>query len=68
MDNDATTLWEKWDVNINSDSKNHHMYSDFMSWLIKTVAGISLNEEKCGELEFVLKPIYIEAITSAKLC
>ena len=68
FDGDATTLWEKWDVNINSDSKNHHMYSDFMSWLIKTVAGISLNEEKCGELEFVLKPIHIEAITSAKLC
>lgn len=64
---DATTLWEKWDANINSDSKNHHMYSDFMSWLIKTVAGISLNEEKCGELEFVLDPIYIEAIDSAKL-
>ncbi len=62
MDNDATTLWEKWDINTNSDSKNHHMYSDFMSWLIKTLGGIKLNEEKCGELEFEFSPHFINGI------
>lgn len=62
MDRDATTLWEKWDINTISDSKNHHMYSDFMSWIVKTLAGISINEEKCGELEFVLKPHFIKDI------
>ncbi|MBQ4145170.1 MAG: family 78 glycoside hydrolase catalytic domain [Clostridia bacterium] len=63
MDGDATTLWEKWDVNVMSDSKNHHMYSDFMSWMIKTLAGVRINEEKCGELEFVLEPHFTKEIS-----
>ncbi len=66
FDGDMTTLWEKWDVNVMSDSKNHHMYSDFMSWTIKTLAGISLNEEKCGELEFVLSPAFLKEIDYVK--
>lgn len=64
MDGGATTLWEKWDVNVNSDSKNHHMYSDFASWFVKTFAGISINEDKCGELEFELKPCFTSEISS----
>lgn len=63
MDSDATTLWEKWDVNVNSDSKNHHMYSDFASWLVKTFGGISINEEKCGEVEFLLNPCFTTEIS-----
>ena len=63
---DMTTLWEKWDVNTGSDSKNHHMYSDFLSWIIKTLAGISINEEKCGELEFNLCPAFLEKIDYVK--
>ena len=67
MDNDATTLWEKWDINTNSDSKNHHMYSDFMSWLIKVPGGIKINENKCGELEFDFSPHFIKGIDFVKL-
>ena len=63
MDNGATTLWEKWDYNVNADSKNHHMYSDFASWFVKTFAGFSLNEEKCGELEFLLDPCFTESLS-----
>ncbi len=37
VDGDGTTLWEKWN---DLESKNHHMYSDFMSWLMKTPGGI----------------------------
>lgn len=37
VEGDGTTLWEKWH---DGESKNHHMYSDFMSWLIKTPGGI----------------------------
>jgi len=58
----AVSLWEKWDANVNSDSKNHHMYSDYMSWMIKTLAGIKINENKCGELEFLLDPHFIPQI------
>ena len=58
----AISLWEKWDSNVNSDSKNHHMYSDYMSWMIKTLAGVKINENKCGELEFLLEPHFIPQI------
>ncbi|MEK6796231.1 MAG: family 78 glycoside hydrolase catalytic domain, partial [Spirochaetota bacterium] len=37
LDGDATTLWETWQP---GHSKNHHMYSDFMSWLMKNIVGI----------------------------
>ena len=63
LDGGATTLWEKWDINFNSDSKNHHMYSDFASWFVKAFAGISINEEKCGELEFLLSPCFTSEIS-----
>lgn len=67
MDGGATTLWEKWDVHTNSDSKNHHMYSDFMSWLIKNLGGVRLDEDKCGELEFILDPQFVDGIDFVKL-
>lgn len=67
MDGGATTLWEKWDVNTNSDSKNHHMYSDFASWLIKTLGGVRIDEDRCGELEFIFSPIFIEGIEHTSL-
>lgn len=38
VEDGATTLYEYWD---STTSKNHHMYSDFMSWMIKTVLGIA---------------------------
>ena len=61
-----TTLSEKWEVRKYSDSENHHMYSDFMSWIIKTLAGISLDEEKPGSLEFKLCPQYLSQIDWVK--
>lgn len=33
----GTTLWETWQP---GNSKNHHMYSSFMGWLVHTAAGL----------------------------
>ncbi len=66
LDCGANTLWEIWDVEHNNDSKNHHMYSDFMSWMMKTIAGITLLEEKCGQGVFEINPYYFEDLTYAK--
>ncbi len=63
FDGGATTLWEKWDIHQISDSKNHHMYSDFMSWQIKTLAGISINEQDLTQLAFVLNPVFLKDIS-----
>ena len=37
LDNGATTLYERWNM---TESKNHHMYSHFMAWLMTDIAGI----------------------------
>lgn len=56
LDKGATTLWEMWE---DEQSRNHHMYSDFMSWMIKTILGIYISEEKPGALEFLIAPSYL---------
>lgn len=65
----ATTLWELWNREA---SRNHHMYSDFMSWIIKTVVGINTDfsdEEKpiaiiepyiFNELEYATGAVYTQ--------
>ena len=42
------------------------MYSDFMSWMIKTIAGINLVEQKCGEGVFEINPYFFEKLSFAK--
>jgi len=54
LDGDATTLWETWQP---GNSKNHHMYSDFMSWLMKTLVGINITEPGYEKVE--IKPEFI---------
>jgi alpha-L-rhamnosidase len=63
VDDGATTLYEYWD---STTSKNHHMYSDFMSWMIKTLAGIHINQEKPGELEYILEPVFLAELDWVK--
>ena len=57
LDCGATTLWETWQP---GNSKNHHMYSDFMSWLMKTVAGINIASPGYAEVE--IKPVFISEL------
>lgn len=50
----ATTLYEYWD---HKHSKNHHMYSDFMSWLIKTPLGLTDTFESITVAPFFIKEL-----------
>ena len=63
IDIDATTLCEYWD---NRGSKNHQMYSDFMSWLMKTVIGISPDENRPSFENIEVKPYFFEELDYAK--
>ena len=54
LDCGATTLWETWQP---GQSKNHHMYSDFMSWLMKTLVGINISG--AGYEKIKIKPEFI---------
>lgn len=56
IENGATTLWEHWNMR---QSKNHHMYSDFMSWLMKTLVGIRLCEDAPSYERVEIHPIFL---------
>ncbi|MCR5263519.1 MAG: glycoside hydrolase family 78 protein [Clostridiales bacterium] len=48
IDGGATTLWETWS---GGGSHNHHMYSSFMSWMMKTVIGIEMTSTAYGTVD-----------------
>lgn len=56
-----TTLYETWGM---TGSHNHHMYSDFMSWLMKTVIGIRMTEPAYKTVE--IAPCFFDALSYAK--
>lgn len=57
IDAGATTLFELW-WQVNS-SKNHHMYSDFMSWIMKTLVGINICPDDPAYHKVLIKPVFI---------
>jgi alpha-L-rhamnosidase len=61
LDCGATTLWETWQP---GNSKNHHMYSDFMSWMLKTLVGINIS--KPGYEEVLIKPEFVPELDFCK--
>jgi alpha-L-rhamnosidase len=63
LEQDATTLWETWQP---GSSKNHHMYSDFMSWLMKTIVGINPTFDQPGFATVVISPAFIGALEWAR--
>ncbi len=61
LDHGATTLYEMWST---SDSKNHHMYSDYMSWMMKTIIGIQMTSPKYETVS--LEPCFFDGLDFAK--
>ena len=61
VNSSATTLPEMWDMNL---SQNHHMYSHFMSYLMKKVVGINIIEPGYEKVE--ISPCFFAGLTYAK--
>ena len=59
----ATTLWETW---FPGASKNHHMYSGFMLWLMNTLIGINPDPAAPGMKRVILRPFFAEGLDHAK--
>jgi len=66
FENGATTLWERWQDGATPDSRNHHMYSGFMAWLVQTVCGLSIDKSKSGEKVYLLAPYILQDLTWAE--
>lgn len=62
----ATTFWEYWDYEKKDDSKNHQMYSDVLSWMVKTILGIRQEEDSVGFRKVRVEPYYFELLDYAK--
>ena len=63
VEDGATTLYEYWD---GTTSKNHHMYSDFMSWMIKTVLGIAPRLDAPGFEKADITPFFFKDLDFAE--
>ena len=63
VEDGATTLYEYWD---STTSKNHHMYSDFMSWMVKTVLGIRPCLDSPGFEKAEIAPFFFEGLDFAE--
>lgn len=62
----ATTLWEYWrEYEKVSGSRNHHMYSDVMSWMVKTILGIKIEEEAPGYEAVHVQPYFFAELSYA---
>lgn len=57
-----TTLYEVWDKG--NASHNHHMFSDFMSWMMKTIIGIEPTEPGCACVK--VEPHFFDGLSYAK--
>lgn len=58
----GTSLYERWDM---TESKNHHMYSHFMAWLVNTILGIKPDIRYPGFKKIVIDPFFPEGLTYA---
>jgi alpha-L-rhamnosidase len=66
IDGGATTLWEEWKIPEDSSiSLNHHMYSCFMAWMIKSLGGIRLAEDSAAWDKVKINPSF-EALDFVK--
>ncbi len=57
----CTTLYEMWNMQA---SHNHHMYSDFMSWMMKTIIGIRINAHAYEIVD--IEPHFFDGLTFAR--
>lgn len=60
VEGDATTLWETWQP---GNSKNHHMYSDYMLWMMNTLVGICPDMGKPGFDHVRIAPYFAPELT-----
>ncbi len=55
----ATTLCETWQE---GNSQNHHMYSDFMHWLLATPVGIRPDVTAPGFKKAIIAPFFVSSL------
>ena len=70
----ATTIWERWDgqkpdksfQDVGMNSFNHYAYGAIGGWMVRTVAGLDLDETMPGYRHLVIAPQPGGGLTSAR--
>jgi len=70
----ATTIWERWDgqkpdssfQDISMNSFNHYAYGAIGDWMVRTVAGLDLDESQPGYRHMLVAPQPGGGLTSAR--
>jgi alpha-L-rhamnosidase len=61
--NGATTLYENWPLDTNSDiSMNHIMFGEVGAWMYKALGGIKPDEANPGFRNVILKPNFVKGL------
>ncbi|CAN5398925.1 glycoside hydrolase family 78 protein [soil metagenome] len=61
--NGATTLYENWPIDAQSDiSMNHIMFGEIGAWMYKALAGIKPDPEQPGFKNILLEPHFVEGL------
>jgi alpha-L-rhamnosidase len=61
--NGATTLYENWSINPESDiSMNHIMFGEIGAWMYKALGGIFPDEKNPGFKNILLKPNFVAGL------
>jgi alpha-L-rhamnosidase len=70
----ATTIWERWDgekpdssfQDVGMNSFNHYAYGAIGDWMVRTVAGLDLDETQPGYRHLIIAPQPGGGLTSAR--
>jgi alpha-L-rhamnosidase len=70
----ATTIWERWDgqkpdgsfQDVGMNSFNHYAYGAIGDWMVRTVAGLDLDETMPGYRHLIVRPQPGGGLTSAR--
>lgn len=66
FDQGATTLWETWRDSGFTDSRNHHMFSNVLAWLFKSLLGIKCSVESPAYKKVDFAPCFISEMDFCK--
>lgn len=62
IQNGATTLYETWNIETETLSRNHVMFGEISAWFFKTLGGINVEEKNPGFNTVIVEPHFVKSI------
>lgn len=62
IENGATTLYETWEIETETLSRNHVMFGEISAWFYKTLGGINVDEKNPGFASVIIEPHFVKTL------